>query len=274
MSANDEYQRVEVALIRGPAHQLRETIDPGPLGELADSMAAEGLHQPLGVRGPDATGGYEVVWGHRRLLAARLLRWDGISARVFPCDYDPLLAAISENLQRADLTPLDEARAVARFVERGQPLVAIARLFRRSEAWIAGRLALLELPEDLQAALSARAVSIAVASALAAIDHAPYRVELLAEAIRTGANASTVDVWRAHYASDRARIISNQLAVAEIAARRDAWRIIVKCDLCDRDSEYQDTQSLRVCTGCGQELAAVKQETAPGGTGVSGGPVR
>lgn len=271
---SDEYQRVPLALIREPGHCLRASIEPGSLGELADSMAAEGLHQPIGVRGPAADGMYEIVWGHRRLLAARLLVWPAIAARVFEPTYDPLLAAVSENLQRTDLTPIDEARAIQRFVDRGQPIVAIARLFRRSPEWIGGRLDLLNLPEDLQRAVESRALPLSVVGALAAIDHEPYRQDLIAEAIRTGASGPTAEVWRAHYLADRDRIVSNQLAVQEIAARRDAWKILVPCDLCEREVEYQDTQSVRVCTPCARELAAVKAETAERNAAYPGQPAR
>lgn len=246
----DEYQRVPLALIREPSHCLRVSIEPGSLGELADSMAAEGLHQPIGVRGPGGDGGFEVVWGHRRLLAARLLAWPTIAARVFPATYDPLLAAISENLQRTDLTPIEEAHAVARFLERGQARVAIARLFRRSPAWVDARLALLELPEDLRAAIQEHRLTVTVAEQLGAIDHEPYRRSLIAEAERTGATGTVAALWRQHYLADRDRIVSNALAIEEIASRREAWKILVPCELCGENHEYQHTRSLRVCHPC------------------------
>jgi ParB-like chromosome segregation protein Spo0J len=62
---------VSLDKVQPPSHRLRESISEERLGELADSMAAEGLHQPIGLRGPFADHHYEVVWGDRRALAAR-----------------------------------------------------------------------------------------------------------------------------------------------------------------------------------------------------------
>lgn len=255
-----DYHRVSLAHIREPSHRLRESIEPGPLGELADSMAAEGLHQPIGVRGPLEDGSFEIIFGHRRYLAAQLLHWREIPCRVYAPDYDPLLAAVSENLQRADLTPMDEARVVARFHERGEPLVAIARLFRRSDAWVRSRLDLLTLPPDLQAAVHDGRIKLGVASALRDVDHEPYRRSLIEEAQRTGATAQTAEVWRQHYLADRERITANSLMVAEILERREAWKIVVPCDLCRTDHDYTRTRGLRVCEPCFHALAQALQE--------------
>jgi ParB/RepB/Spo0J family partition protein len=250
-------QHVPLANILEPAHQLRASIDAEQLGELADSMAAEGLHQPIGLRGPLERGAFEIIWGHRRYLAARLLGWASIEGKVYPPEYDPLLAAVSENLQRADLSPMDEARAVARFVERGQPDAAIARLFRRSAGWVHERRALLALPPELQACIHERTLPLGVARALADVDHEDYRRELVSEAQRTGASTATAETWRAHYLADRERIVKNNLVVAEIRDRREAWRIYVPCDLCHEDHVYEETQALRLCRDCHAELLRI-----------------
>jgi ParB/RepB/Spo0J family partition protein len=254
-----QYERVRLAQIREPAHQLRESIDPARLGELADSMAAEGLHQPIGVRGPMEDGTYEIVWGHRRFLAARLLTWVDIPARVLPRDFDPLLAAVSENLQRDDLNPLEESNAIAKFIERGHAVVEIARLFRRSQVWIRERLALRELPEDLRHAITEKTLSLAVVSILREIDHAAYRQSLIREAVANGATAAVAEVWRAHYFADRARIIQNAETVEEIVTSRASFVITYPCEWCGELEPFERTTSFRLCGGCSNELRAAKQ---------------
>ncbi len=254
MHTTRETRDIPLTDILEPSHRLRETINPEQLGELADSMSASGLRQPIGLRGPLDGDLWEIIWGHRRYLAAVLLKWPTIEAKLYPATYDPLLAAVEENLQRTDLTPMEEAHAVQRFIDRGQPEAAIARLFRRSPAWIRDRLDLLSLPHELQAAIHTGALALAVARPLADIDHTDYRHALIEEATRTGATARVVEVWRAHYLADRERIINNQLVVAEIAQRREAWKIYVPCDLCREDHEYPQTRALRVCQPCLHEL--------------------
>jgi ParB family chromosome partitioning protein len=254
-------QTIPVALIDEPQHQLRDGIDPEQLTELADSMAAEGLHQPIGVRQLPASGRYEVVWGHRRLLAARLLHWDEIEAKVFDFAYDPTLAAISENLQRSDLTPLEEANAVQRMLTRGQSRASVARLFRRSAAWVDSRLALLELPDDLRTAVHARRLTLGVADALAHVDHADYRAELINEAERAGATVQTVNVWVAHYEQDKARLLHNRATVREFVEARSKYVVYYPCDVCHQPTDYQNTRGLRLCGDCGDGLARALAES-------------
>jgi ParB/RepB/Spo0J family partition protein len=255
-------REIPLTEILEPTHRLRENIDGERLGALADSLAAEGLHQPIGVRERNGGLEFEIVWGHRRFLAAQLLRWRAIEAKVFPSDFDPLLAAVTENNNREDLTPMDEARALAKFRDRGEPLAAIARLWRRSCAWCSMRLELLALPQDLQDAVHDRTLPLAVARALQVIDHDAYRASLIAEAMRTGANARTVEIWGAHYLADRERIVSNHLRIEEIIAGRDNWKIMVACELCQELKEYPATRTLRACTECMAALAVLVEANA------------
>jgi len=223
-------------------------------------MAAEGLHQPVGLRGPAADATYEIIFGHRRLLAAQLLRWSSIPARVYALAYDPLLAAVSENLQRENLTPVEEAKAIARFVDRGEPDAAIARLFRRTAGWVKARRELLAMPSDVQDAVQAGTLKLGVTAALADVDHEAYRRSLIAEAGRTGATTATAELWRQHFLADRQRIIGNDLVIEDILSRREAWKIMVPCELCGADKEYPETRSVRVCQECFAQLGAAVAE--------------
>jgi ParB family transcriptional regulator, chromosome partitioning protein len=246
---------LDLALIDEPERPLRDAIDPGPLSELADSMAAEGLHQPIGVRGPDPDGRYRVVWGHRRLLAARLLQWPDIEAKVFPPGFADALARVSENLQRTDLTPVEEAHAVEQMLALGHSRASVARLFRRSASWVDARLGLLQLPEALRAAVHEGRLTLGVAYALAEVDHEDYRAELVAEAERTGATAATASIWVAHYKSDRTRFIANRATVQEMTEARSKFIVYYPCDVCHTDTDYTDTRALRLCADCASGLA-------------------
>lgn len=273
---SEVYQPIPLALILEPSHRLRGDIDPERLGELADSMAAEGLHQPIGVRGPRPDELFEIIWGHRRYLAAKLLLWPTIPARVFPPDTDPLLAAISENLQRVDLDPIEEAQAVRKLLDQGRAIAEIARLFRRSQAWVSLRLELLGFWPDIIEAIQKHGLKLTVAQAIQDVDHADYRAELIREALRTGASGTTAQVWRQHYLADRERIVSNHMMVEDIRSRREAWVIYVPCEACGKDTDYRGTHSWRFCVPCSEELRAqlrVAQETSNGSPTPSSGTV-
>ena len=252
-------EQLPVDAIDEPIAPLRETIDPTELHALIDDMAANGLLQPIGARGPNQNGRYEVVWGHRRLLAARQLQWTTVPARTCPKNTDPVLARLAENFHRHDLNPREEARAITALRENGRAIVDIAHLLRRSVSWVESRIDLLRWPDDLQEQVATGQMTMRAASLLAEIDNDGYRAELIGEAKRTGATAATIGVWLAHYASDRDRIITNRETVTEILERREQFRVMFVCECCETEKDSRDSVLLRVCTACKRTLDDEKQ---------------
>lgn len=253
------YRKFPLSKIRPPSDPARQAMDPDRLGALADSIAAEGLHQPVGLV-LDADGEHaELAWGHRRFLAMQLLREEFIDAKVFPATTDLSLARWSENGQRDDLNPLEEAHEVRRFLERGFPYAQVARMFRRSDAWVKDRLALLDLPQDLQECVTHRALPLAVISVLRDIDHPAYRESLIREAVAHGATAAVAEVWRAHYLADRERIVSNTVTIEQLAQERQAFILKVPCEWCEEEHRVEDTRTWRLCNRCAAEVEAVKR---------------
>jgi len=237
-----------------PAAPSREQIDPAALGELTDSLGINGLLQPIGARGPSPEGRYEVIWGHRRAQAARLLQWATIRARVCEWSHDPLEARLVENLLRVDLNPREEANAISVFLARGKPIAEIARMMRKSVGWVDARRELLSWPVELQDRVARGELTFAVARLLADVDHAGYRKELLDEAVRTNANAPTVSVWLAHYASDKERIIRNQETIEQFVERRETFTVLCLCESCREQVDTRSTSILRMCARCVSEL--------------------
>jgi hypothetical protein len=111
-------------------------------------------------------------------------------------------------------------------------------------------LTLLHFPADVREAVSQGAVSLGVAGVLAQLDHDLVRADFLKEAIRTGAKTATAETWLYHYRADRERIVTNRLTVEAFVQERESWKIMVPCDLCRTDEDYQRTRSLRVCVDC------------------------
>lgn len=256
-------EELPLHLIRPPEDGHRIEIDQERIAALADSIATEGLHQPPGVRGPLEDGTYELIFGDRRRRAMQLLQRPTMPARVYAPDVDVLLVRASENHNREQLTPLEEARVAQRFADTGRPVSAIARLMRRSPAWVADRLALMRFPPELQEAVHRGDVPLTVARALVEVDDRSYRDELLREAVRTGAKTATVELWVAHYKADRARIVGNLMTVEEIAERREAWVITVGCEGCAAMVPYERTRSFRVCAECYAAMEAELRTAAP-----------
>jgi ParB family transcriptional regulator, chromosome partitioning protein len=132
--------------------QPRTTIEGEALEALAVSIRASGLLQPVVVASPDAAGRYRLVAGERRWRAARLAGLERVPALVRDVDErERLELALTENLVREDLTPIDVAQACACLIEDfGQSHGSLAERLGRSRPAISNLVRLLELPEPVQ----------------------------------------------------------------------------------------------------------------------------
>jgi ParB family chromosome partitioning protein len=164
--ASGALRELPMASVRPNPFQPRTRMDEGPLDELVASIQASGLLQPVLVR--PRNGGYELIAGERRWRAATRLGWTKIPAIVKDVDDQTLLTlALIENLQRDDLSPIDEAAGYQRLASEFKlPHGEIARLVGRNRATIANLLRLLQLPAEVQAMVHDRKLTEGHARAL------------------------------------------------------------------------------------------------------------
>jgi ParB family chromosome partitioning protein len=124
--AQGALRELPVAQVRPNPFQPRTQFDPAALAELVASISASGLLQPISVR--SRGNGFELIAGERRLRAVQELGWQQVPAVVKDADDQTLLTlALIENLQRNDLSPIDEAQGYQRLIEQfhvGQAEVA------------------------------------------------------------------------------------------------------------------------------------------------------
>ena len=158
-------------------YQPRTRMDEGALYELAESIKAQGVMQPILVRqlgnGPNA-GKYEIIAGERRFRASRLAGLDNVPVLVRDVP-DESAAAMSliENIQREDLNPLEEAHGLQRLVkEFGLTHEQAAQAVGRSRSAASNLLRLLQLAEPVQTMLMAGDLDMGHARALLALDKA------------------------------------------------------------------------------------------------------
>jgi ParB family transcriptional regulator, chromosome partitioning protein len=142
-------REVPVDLIDPNPRQPRKDFDSTGLAELAESIRARGVLQPIVVRGM-AGGRYELVAGERRLRATRIAGIDSIPAMVRDAeDWERLDLALAENMAREDLNAVEEARACAMLVDDlGLTREEVGRRVGRSRAAISNLIRLLDLPEE------------------------------------------------------------------------------------------------------------------------------
>ena len=173
---------IPVRTIARNPYQPRRDFPADELSELAASIEANGLLQPIVVRRGAAGGGaYELVAGERRLRAARQLGWTEIPAHVREVDDRALLVlALVENIQREDLGPLEEATGYEILRKKfGLRQREIAEAVGKSRPAVANALRILALPPSVKRLVEAGEISMGHARALLTVED-PIRVAKLA----------------------------------------------------------------------------------------------
>jgi ParB family chromosome partitioning protein len=180
-----------VASIEPHPDQPRRRFDEAALDELAASIAARGVIQPVIVR-PLGQGRYQLVAGERRWRAAQRAQLHEIPALVRELsERDVMALALIENLQREDLNPIEEARAYQRLAEHeGLTQAEIARMVDKSRSHVANLQRLLALPEPVMELVEEGKLSMGHARALIGSDNA---VSLAASAIAGGLSVREVE---------------------------------------------------------------------------------
>ena len=148
----DGLRRISLSDIKPNPLQPRKEFAPEELTELQQSLSTHGMLQPVTVRTSQAGRGYELIAGERRFRAATALGWKEIPALVKDVDDSTLLAlALIENLQRADLNPIEEAEGYKRLTsDFAMSQAQVAELVGKSRSTVANLLRLLELPHSVR----------------------------------------------------------------------------------------------------------------------------
>ncbi len=200
---------VPVEFLRPNPRNPRKTFKEYDLDFLAGSIRQRGIIQPIVVREGGAPNSYEIIAGERRWRAAQMAGLHEVPVTVLDVsERQSLELAIVENVQRADLNPIEEAEAYRQLIDRyGHTQDEVARLVHKSRSHVANLLRLLDLPPTVRDALLRGEITMGHARAVASCDDAEALVreivekglsvrqaEALAKRVRPGAGA---DIARA-----------------------------------------------------------------------------
>ena len=178
-------KRVSIDAISPNPHQPRTVFDPEALQELADSIREMGLIQPLIVQeaaeGEAGGARYRLITGERRWRAARMAGLQHVEVIVKDASPQEMLElALVENIQRADLNPLEEAEAYRQLADDfGMTQERIAERVGRSRVSVTNSLRLLKLPNEIKQALMAARITEGHARALLMLEDASAQIEAL-----------------------------------------------------------------------------------------------
>lgn len=186
---------VELSQLHPNQYQPRTTFEFDALSQLAESIKAQGIIQPILVT-HRAEGGFSIVTGERRWRAARLAGLDKVPVFVRPVssEQEMLEAALVENLQRADLNALEEAEAYDNLqTEFGLGHEEIAGRVGKSRSTVSNAIRLLSLPEEVREMLREGALTAGQARPLLSLSKPEERIRLAERAVKEGLNARQIE---------------------------------------------------------------------------------
>jgi ParB family chromosome partitioning protein len=181
--------------IRPNPFQPRKEFRPEELAELESSLKSNGLLQAVTVRRAADGKGYELIAGERRLRAATRLGWSNIPAVVKEIDDRALLTlALVENLQRADLNPIEEGEGYQRLIaEFALTQLEVAEIVGKDRSTVANMLRLLNLPASIRSMVRDGHLTVGHARALLAISNEREMLELAREIVAKGLTVRDVE---------------------------------------------------------------------------------
>lgn len=183
---NESVQDVKLSLICPNPYQPRRTFDQKALRELASSIQESGVFQPIILRQPDPKlKRYELIAGERRFRASKLAHQATIPAIIRQMSDEKMMeVAVLENLQREDLTPLEEAQAYQTLMDKLSLTQAqVAERLGKSRPYIANYLRLLGLPNEIKELVSAGKLSMGQARTLLGLKDRKQLVKLAKQAV-------------------------------------------------------------------------------------------
>jgi ParB/RepB/Spo0J family partition protein len=241
-----ELKRIPLADIDEPELPARAAMDEQKLNELADSMRAIGLLQPICLVHRDAR--YEIEAGHRRYKAAVMLQWRDVPAIVYePSEIVSGAAMLAENVEREDLSAAEEALLFFQSMEKfGLDESGLMARFKRSADYIGDRMRLLrDDPEVFNAALS-RKINFSVARELNKCPDESMRRYFLHQAIIGEVGSRTVAGWLRDWRANTSPTPDAGPTVSTPVPVPDAIDGRPRCEFCGGDRDPYNLVSIYV----------------------------
>lgn len=193
------FQEITIDLIDDPERPIRTNLTSASVEDLMLSIKQVGIIEPLVVK--PVNGRYEVIAGHRRLLAARLAKIVAVPCYIRPATKEEAeILKIHENLYRSEIKPQDEALHFSHLIQKQKITpIKIAQMISKSPTYVTDRLAILEYPDFLKEALDKKEVSFSVATEFARFDDLKQMRQAVYYARRGGMTQEMAHKWVVDY---------------------------------------------------------------------------
>ena len=209
-------EQVAIDEIRSNPYQPRKHFDEEALEELADSIRENGVMQPIIIR-KSSIKGYELVAGERRHKASKMAGLDKIPAIIRDLNEEFMIKyAILENLQREDLTPLEEADAYKLMMDKlGLTQEKVADALGKSRSHVANHLRLRSLPEEVKELVSEKKLSMGQARTLRSLSEDDEIIKLARKAVKEELTVRQLEKIVANFKREKHDEVDEELTETE-----------------------------------------------------------
>ncbi len=265
----NRFRRLAINSITAPEYPIRSDMDEEKFDELVKSIRDQGVLEPLLVKRDGDK--YEVIAGHRRLLAAQCAELGEVPCMIMRGDKITVaMTALHENLKRESLNPIDEGRYLRRDVENKEVEInALAKLIGKSIGYVRERIASTGWHQPIVESVERGEINFAVGRELSRVRNRRDADRFLGYAKESGATSRTVESWRvdSNLRDDKPQTTHKELTSGEDQRRIPEFRIT--CSLCGRRAKGEDSRNMLMCPHCYHSMMAgistpVKGETKSG----------
>jgi len=252
----EEIRQVDLKLIDPPDGHVRMEIPEREIFELSESIKEVGLLQEILIR--PVKKRYEVVFGHRRYLAVKKLGRDKIKANIRALDdKDAAVLRATENLQRRDLTPIEEAAIyLDLYEEKGFTVKMIADKMGRAATHVERKIKLLRLDPVIQKAIHEGKMTETVARVLNRIDDKKELYRHVEMAIEHGVTERIAKMWVDDLRKALQYIENRSDKGGPAAVDLTPEKYYTPCQICEGPMEYKDMIVIKICPVC---LTGIKE---------------
>lgn len=242
--------KIPLDLIDDPKIAVRTDIDDAELDELMTSMREVGLLEAIVVR--PVADRYEIIAGHRRTQAARLLGWPLIEAKIIKATEEEVWALrLAENLQRKNTDPVDEACFIGEIMLKYKKTAEeMAHLLKRSQEWINDRLEVFEMPGYIKVHLKQKRYPLGAALWIFRIENEKTRSYYAEWAAINGVTIAAAHRWYENLKTTNFTLDTTKEVVVEQGLPIQKIRTTTKCAICGQDVFLDEAVSPFVHSQC------------------------
>lgn len=245
-----QYEQISVDRITDPDQPLRADLTEESVGDLVESIKSVGIIEPLIVK--RAGDNFEVIAGHRRLLAARIA-----GTGLVPCiireenGLEAEILKVHENLARAEISPIDWAKHLSTLKQQYNLTTAkIAEILGMSESWVGQHLDILNYPTEIYQAVAEGKISFSAARELALIKDATKRQVYARAAIKGGVTPALAAQWRREANTAPYKPQENPGGAEEQNTQENTPLPNPICPVCKEEIPFEEQVTVTIHTHC------------------------